>query len=109
MDYVKIGNRIRSKRMELGLSQEKLSEFSNISPSFMSGIELGNKSGAFDTYLRIAKVLNVSLDYLTQDVIPAARENVDHQELIKTFDKLSYKQQRYVLEALKNFCEFVNN
>ncbi len=109
MDYVKIGSRIRNKRKEIGLSQEKLSEFANLSPSFLSGIELGRKPGAFDTYLRIAKVLNVSLDYLTQDVIPAARANVDHEELIKNFDKLSYKQQRYVLEALQKFCDFVNN
>ncbi len=108
MDYQKIGNRIKLLRKEIGLTQEKLSELADISPGFMSAIESGRKPGAFDTYLRIAKALNTTLDYLTQDVLPKAKENIDHETLIKYFDSLSYKQQRYVLEALHNFCDFVN-
>lgn len=108
MDYKAMGARIKKLRKDQGLTQEKLAELVDISLGFLSTIEAGTKPGGFDTYVRIANALNTTLDYLSQDIITKSGENHDHQELIKYFDSLSYKQQRYVLDFIKKFCDFTN-
>ena len=43
LDYKEIGKRIKIKRKELKITQEKLSEIIDVSPSYISEIERGMK------------------------------------------------------------------
>ncbi|MDO5299192.1 MAG: helix-turn-helix transcriptional regulator [Clostridia bacterium] len=63
-DNALVGQRIRRRRMELGLSREKLSELSEVSVQFISDIERGNKSMTIRTLKRLANALDVSSDYI---------------------------------------------
>ena len=108
MDYGKMGERIKLLRKSKNISQEKLSEMVGISPGFMSNIEIGNKPGAFDTYIRIANALDTTLDYLSQDIVPKASQTLRENEILHYFQSLDLKQQNYILNSLRNFCDFIN-
>ncbi len=64
IDYKDIGQRIKEKRIEKGLTQEKLSELVNIGPSHMSHIESGSTVPSFDVFISILNALNCSADEL---------------------------------------------
>lgn len=59
-----VGERIRKRRTELGWTQDQLALKAGISKSFLSDLENGKRSVSADNLLDIARVLNLSLDYL---------------------------------------------
>ena len=63
-DYAAMGTRIRARRRELKLTQEKLAERVGISNSFVGHIERGEKKASLETISRIGEALNMSLDYI---------------------------------------------
>lgn len=80
INYKEIGNRIRQRRKELKLTQEKLSELLEISPTYISEIERGTGISSLATITKIANVLKLDLDYL---ILGISNTNID-----KTFSKL---------------------
>ena len=64
IDYADIGQRIKAKRIEKGLTQEKLSELIGIGPSHMSHIESGSTVPSFEVFISILNVLACSADEL---------------------------------------------
>ena len=64
LNYDEIGKRIKIKRKEMKLTQEKLSEIIDVSPSYISEIERGSSICSLATITNIADTLNTSLDYL---------------------------------------------
>ena len=64
IDYKDVGQRIKEKRIERGLTQEKLSELVGIGPSHMSHIESGSTVPSFEVFISILNALNCSADEL---------------------------------------------
>lgn len=64
LNYIEIGKRIKIKRKELGITQEKLSELIDVCPSYISEIERGYSIPSLSTVCRISNVLDSSLDYI---------------------------------------------
>ena len=75
MDYKAIGERIRRKRKELGLTQQALAELSNQEPSNISHIERGATKLSLPTIVSIANALNVTVNDLLCDSLPAATDS----------------------------------
>lgn len=50
---------LKNYRNEKNISQEKLSELAQISPSFLSDIENGKKWGSFETLVSLANALEI--------------------------------------------------
>jgi transcriptional regulator with XRE-family HTH domain len=65
--YQKIGAIIRYKRIELGLSQQKLAKLSNISRGSISNIESGRQKLQIHTLIEIAQALGLSASELVRD------------------------------------------
>jgi transcriptional regulator with XRE-family HTH domain len=59
-----IGLRIRRQREALGYSRERLAELSEISNSFLSDIERGDRGFSVALLARLARVLGLSADYI---------------------------------------------
>jgi len=59
-----MGDKLKSKRVRLGYTQEKIAELTNISYSTYSKIENAIQSPSLDTLIRISVVLDISIDYL---------------------------------------------
>lgn len=64
IDYADIGQRIKAKRIENRMTQERLSELVGIGPSHMSHIENGSTVPSFEVFISILNALNCSADEL---------------------------------------------
>ena len=63
---MKIGEAIREIRKEKGLSQQELANLSNISQTYLSQLEVGDRfRPTLDILLKISKALEVPLPILT--------------------------------------------
>lgn len=101
LNYKEIGKRIKSKRLELKLTQEKLSEIIDVSPTYISEIERGGSICSLYTISKIASTLNTSLDFLVFGIVP---KNSDYtfSELLQTIP-----QENRTLYI--NLCENIAN
>ena len=64
-DRIAVGERIRHKRIQLGLSQDELAVRINRATKYCSDIERGMCGMSIETMLAIAKALDMNLDYIT--------------------------------------------
>ena len=62
--YKAIGRRIRTQRIQRGLTQEKLAEMAGISLSFLGHIERGTRKMSVETLCNLADSLCCSADEL---------------------------------------------
>lgn len=60
MDYIALGRRIRHYRHCRGLTQQRLAEMVEISPSFMGHIERGARTASLETVIRLCRALQVT-------------------------------------------------
>ena len=67
-----VGNEIARVRKARGLKQLELAERVPIRPSYLSEVESEKKSASFDTIIRIANALDVSLDVLAEKELSEA-------------------------------------
>lgn len=66
-DPKKLGGRIQRCRVQMGWSQWKLAVEAGIAVETVKAAEQVNKFGRFDTMVKIAKALDVSLYYMSGD------------------------------------------
>ena len=64
-----IGEKIQEHREMSKLSQEQLSEKSNISKNYLSALERGLKTPSLMTFINICNTLDISADSLLDEVI----------------------------------------
>lgn len=69
VDYVALGRRIKNKRLENNLTQEKLGEICDLSAAHIGHIERGTRILSVEVLFKIAQALNVSIDYLLFDSV----------------------------------------
>ena len=98
-----IGNRLKLIREALGISQKTFAQQIDISPSFISQIEHGNKDNpGVSVFLKIADFYKVSLDYLLKGAgdmfLPTDKKEKDdyreYIEEIETEDDLMWLMER---------------
>jgi transcriptional regulator with XRE-family HTH domain len=65
-----IGERIRQRRRELGLTQEALADAAGLSKSFISEMETGLAAANGLLYLRVAAALDVEVQWLLTGLVP---------------------------------------
>lgn len=78
LDYKAIGKRIKIARIQVDLTQEKLAEYVNLSPSHMSNIETGTTKVSLTTIVNIANALSVSVDDLLCDNVIHAKPQFEN-------------------------------
>ena len=87
MNRIWLGNRIRDARERRHLTQEKLSEIVDISPTHMSVIERGVKGMKLSTFIKIANALDVSADELLCLGTGDAHKVGDEKSIYHTVDR----------------------
>jgi len=60
----KLGKIIQKRRLELGFSQEKLGQISNLHRTYISLLERGLRSPTITTTIKVAKALNLNISEL---------------------------------------------
>ena len=87
VDYTSIGNRIRTARLEKGMTQAELGEAAGCSNNYMSHIETGQTKVSLKILLRISRALEYNIDYFLLDtpyVLPQTLVSID---ISKKLDK----------------------
>lgn len=100
MNYHDIGKRIRSKRKELGMSQEKLSEMVEISVTHMSHIETGNTKLSLPVLVKVANALKVGADELLCDTLVSSKQ-IYNNEIANLLEGCDNTQIRVITDVIK--------
>lgn len=81
IDYGKIGQRIKTARLEKGYSQADLGALVGCSNNHMSHVEIGQTKVSLAMLMKLAYVLDKSFDYFLLDTPYAKRENIIDSEI----------------------------
>lgn len=102
LDYKAIGKRIKIARIRADMTQEKLSELIDLSPSHMSNIETGTAKVSLVTLVNIANALSVSLDDLLCDNVLRAKPQFENdiKILLDSCDDYEIRIVTDIIEAL---------
>ena len=87
VDYLKIGQRIKSARLEQGLNQTELGKLVGCSNNHMSHIEIGQTKVSLSMLLQISYVLKKDLNYFLLDTPYAKRESIVNGEIAQKLEK----------------------
>ena len=100
MDYVALGIRVKNKRLENNMTQEQLAEAVDISAVYVGQIERGDRHMTIDTLVKIANVLQVSIEELLKD---STRENINARigEIINLTRNLSDTEIDKIVNVIK--------
>ena len=111
-DRIAVGERIRHKRIQLGLSQDELAVRINRATKYCSDIERGMCGMSVETMLAIAKSLDMNLDYMMfGEISETEREwqQKDAMTLIHIIEQAHASQRNYAIRLLKLFIAATGN
>lgn len=100
MDYVALGARVKTKRLENNMTQEQLAEAVDISAVYVGQIERGDRHMTIDTLVKIANVLQVSIEELLRD---STNKNINARlsELVNIAKNLDIADIDIVIDVIK--------
>jgi transcriptional regulator with XRE-family HTH domain len=100
-----VGERIKTRRLELEWTQDQLCQKAGISKGFLSDLENNKRSVSADNLLDIARALSLSLDYLmTGDASESKPVEVPIPASLAKFaaeERLSFRQTLMLLDMQK--------
>ena len=101
-----IGQRIRYYRTQQKISQEKLSEYSDLHPTYIGQIERGEKTPSIETLYKIAKGLRIPLSTLVEGIDNFA-EPVDNfaYKCFQLIERQPPKKQEHLYYILKQILK----
>ena len=101
MDYYAIGQRIRTKRRERGLSQEALAEAVGISVTHMSHIETGSTKLSLPVLAALSEALGVQVDALLYLRDEEMQRDAVIEEMVQMLGGCTHQQLMLLCEVLK--------
>ena len=105
-DRVSVGERIKQKRLLLGMSQEELAEKIDRATKYCSDIERGMCGMSAETMIAFSQTLDMSLDYMVfgkLDEGEEARQEQSEIALIHAISKCPERQRTNALRILQIF------
>jgi len=99
----KLGNRIKSLRKSMGLTQEQLAEKVGIDNKYLSKVENGQHLPTYRTLLKLSTVLNCSLGGIDEKFSTIDdSKSLEYIKALKILDSASNsREESYYLEVLK--------
>lgn len=109
-DRLAVGERIRKRRLLLGMTQEELAEKVGRAYKYCQDIERGTCGMSIDTLLKLSFSLNISLDFLmfgTQDRLEERTPQLllEQEALLDMLGVCSERKRKYALEMLRLFLK----
>lgn len=95
-----MGLRIRECREKLNYTREEFAEKLDISPRFITDIELGKKGMSLDTLIKICETLSVSADYLIW-----GKGECDSNAISEMTAFLDDSEMKYAEELMRTFVK----
>lgn len=111
-DRISVGERLRSKRTLLGMTQEEMAEKIDRATKYYADIERGSCGMSVETLLSLSSVLDMSLDYIILGKTAKERDGAYTDEVVATMSLLnncSSRNRSYLLKILKLFLAVCQN
>lgn len=102
-DYKAIGKRIKIARIKADLTQERLAEMVEISPTHMSNIETGTTRVSLTAIVSLANALSVTVDDLLCDSVVKSKVQFekDIAGILADCDEYEIRMVKDMAQALK--------
>ncbi len=103
LDYKAIGKRIKIARIKADLTQERLAEMVEISPTHMSNIETGTTRVSLTAIVSLANALSVTVDDLLCDSVVKSKVQFekDIAGILADCDEYEIRIVKDMAQALK--------
>ena len=103
LDYKAIGKRIKIARIKADLTQERLAEMVEISPTHMSNIETGTTRVSLTAIVSLANALSVTVDDLLCDSVVKFKVQFekDIAGILADCDEYEIRMVKDMAQALK--------
>ncbi len=100
MDYVALGSRVKRKRLELNLTQERLAELADISAVYVGQIERGERHMTIDILVKLSEILEISVEELLKD---STKENIPSRmkEISNLLNELNSSEIDRLINVIK--------
>ena len=107
MNYISIGKRIAKIRKKKKLTQENLAELVDSSSTYISNIERAAKQPSLSMLVRIASVLEISLDYLVLDnyANDKMKDSIELEQIITKLGKLGSNNKSIYLDISNSILD----
>ncbi len=101
MDQVleQIGKRLYQRRKQVGMTQDALAEWANITSQTISTAELGKKAMRTDTIIRVCESLDITPNYLLLGEVTSQ----DVAFLTEKISQLSPEQYRHLEDIINSY------
>lgn len=107
MDYKGLGDRIRTARLKLKMTQQQLADTIDMSANYLGKIERADRILSLETLVKIANALGTNIDYLLSDSV-----NVNSESMIAEIDsymvRMNKKEQAHILNIVKSFYDYID-
>ncbi len=100
-DLIELGNRIRDRRQEIRLSQEKVAEQAGISTNTVSRIEGGQSAMSIEIFIKMVQILGVDANELLGDNALVTDGNGECQKMFCRIRHLKQSEQTVVLQTME--------
>ena len=106
-----LGNKLKLRRLALGLTQTKVAKAINVTFQQIQKYEKGTNGVSSSRLLQLANFLKVPITYFYEDYMDYKAENsespftptdLNYTFLVKTFSKLSETEKLKLIQILKN-------
>ena len=97
---VEIGQRLRQKRNELGLTREKFAELADIGAGYYGQLEVGTSQMSIDTLIKISRAMHLPMEYI---LFGNGYEPGDASAVQQLLCQCSERELRLAEEVLKLF------
>ncbi|PFW04155.1 XRE family transcriptional regulator [Bacillus thuringiensis] len=104
------GQRLKALRLEKGMTQQQLADFLDIEKSNISRFESGKQSPSSDNRVKMAKLFNVSVDYMlglsehkSLDKEKSEKISKEAANLMEKINKLPPEKRKLIENLIDNF------
>lgn len=103
LDFATISRKLRSLRIEKGLTQESIASYAGVNTSHISNIENGHVKISLTTLVAVCNALDVTVDYILSDEYNNASSALDQSilETLKSCDKDTKERILKIIQILK--------
>lgn len=104
-ELIKLGNRIRERRQEIGISQEKVAEKVGISVNTVSRIEGGQSAMSIEIFIKMVQILDVDANELLGVNDLAKEDDVKYQKMLVRIKHLKQCEQTVILQTMETLVD----
>lgn len=104
VDFKKLGDRIRTARENMNLTQERLAEITGLSNNYISNIERNQSIPSVATLVKLCNALEITPDRVLLDSIYSSKEYI-RDDIAKKLSKCSDKSMMLISSLIDIIIE----